>query len=391
MGSGEDVQINITLNMGGDKVSLDSGDPGDPGLFAAAKTPKKATGKAAQTKNCKKGILCVGPKGAGCISALKTCRNNQPQTSGTTSKKVKNTTTKPPKATKGGGGGADLSKEIPALDEAGLALAWKDLDRLKSELFELQLDRIIAYGGPGGKYNKILDALEAKNEEVTAVEQSGLKFFSQYREELIRTGLPKKDAEALADAIPVSLQPFADGSKKMSLPANAESVLKEAMTEFYRMTMGGGSDKIKFIGWSDPRGHVDQKTGFFNVGDQFDPALVFHELGHFAEGPAARSRHNAFIRNRGVPPGDLEQLVGYELGEVASKGSGDKFISPYVAKYYGPPLLFKDGYLGWDSYPTEVLSMGLEQFSSPELMLKLYQKDREHFMLTKQYLEEQRQ
>lgn len=390
MGSGEDVQINITLNMGGDKVSLDSGDPGDPGLFAAAKTPKKATGKAAQTKNCKKGILCVGPKGAGCISALKTCKNNQPQTSGTTSKKVKNTTTKPPKATKGGGGAA-LSKEIPALDEAGIALALKDLDRLNSEFFELQVDRVLAYGGPGGKYNKILDALDAKHEQIEAVKQSGLKFFSQYREELIRTGLPKKDAEALADAIPVSLQPPVNGSKKMLLPAKAEAVLKEAMTEFYRITMGGGSDKIKSIGWEDPRGHVNQKTGFFNVGNRLSPALVFHELGHFAEGPAERSRHNAFIRNRGVPPGDLEQLVGYDPGEVASKGSGDKFIDPYVAKYYGPPLLFKDQYLGWDYYDTEVLSMGLEYFSSPELMLELYQKDREHFMLTKQYLEEQRQ
>jgi hypothetical protein len=139
----EDVQINITLNMGGDKVSLDSGDPGDPGLFAAAKTPKKATGKAAQTKNCKKGILCVGPKGAGCISALKTCKNNQPQTSGTTSKKVKNTTTKPPKATKGGGGGADPDPtKTPAVSPAvGQPAVTTGTDPIKLNQAELDAKR----------------------------------------------------------------------------------------------------------------------------------------------------------------------------------------------------------------------------------------------------------
>ena len=48
----------------------------------------------------------------------------------------------------------------------------------------------------------------------------------------------------------------------------------------------------------------------------------------------------------------------------------DKFVDPYVGKVY-------DGYFGEKA--TEVVSMGIERFHSPESMKEFRDKDPDHF------------
>ena len=108
------------------------------------------------------------------------------------------------------------------------------------------------------------------------------------------------------------------------------------------------------------------------VAGDFPRQTLFHELAHILEDDErTRIIANSFLDQR---TGRLEERKlkrlseltgnpGYKSSEVAFP---DSFVNPYVGKHYS------DG-------ATEVFSMGMQYFSSPEAMATLLEKDPDHF------------
>lgn len=153
----------------------------------------------------------------------------------------------------------------------------------------------------------------------------------------------------------------------------AESDLRANIDEFSRITGGRGVSNLKKIVLDDDRAWADDETGELNIGRRNGDVadirrVLFHELGHFLEfeNPDIAKAANEWIKSRAT--GKLAKLKddispGYEDEEVYYP---DKFIDPYVGRFYG------DG-------ATEVVSMGIENFTDPLKMAELYSKDSEHF------------
>jgi len=114
-----------------------------------------------------------------------------------------------------------------------------------------------------------------------------------------------------------------------------------------------------------------------NIGQKFSKRLALHEVAHRADykNPEISLANRDWVRARcekggfSSDPSKLSSLAPngkYKDDEIALE---DTFVDPYVGKVY-PDMA------------TEVLSMGLEHFSSDKLLTSLYQKDPEHVFLT---------
>ena len=150
--------------------------------------------------------------------------------------------------------------------------------------------------------------------------------------------------------------------------------LKQDMTEFYRMT-GGRLARISFDTKGGQRAAAQPTTGVVYVAGSFSKQTLFHELAHVLEDDErTRSVANRFLdhrtgrteegKNKVVSLAALTGNRNYKSSEVAYK---DSFIDPYVGKHY------RDGKV------TEVFSMGMQYFNSPESMAVLCEKDPDHF------------
>lgn len=101
---------------------------------------------------------------------------------------------------------------------------------------------------------------------------------------------------------------------------------------------------------------------------------IFHETAHHIEfsRPEVQKASQEFIQSRAtsLTPQKLSDITGrkhFADSEVALPG---KFIHPYVGKIYEEQNGIK---------PSEVVSMGVQDFSHPSSMKSLYTEDREHF------------
>lgn len=155
--------------------------------------------------------------------------------------------------------------------------------------------------------------------------------------------------------------------------------IKSVVSDFARIVGGRGVGMISKITRRDPddqdgdRADADPNTGVLNVGKNDDAQearrVIFHELAHFIEfeNPAIGAAAIEWVQSRATGPlaklSDLQPGSKYREDEVAYP---DAFVSPYVGKSYGYNY-------------TEVVSMGIERFATPELMEEFYTQDREHF------------
>lgn len=234
-------------------------------------------------------------------------------------------------------------------------------------------------------YNKANDTAGTLNDEIGPFNQAYNEFVAKKREE-------QAEARSFADKIrahvlessPVS-QEAADKwfDEMVMIPKNMQinlkkrgytpEKLKQDMTEFHRLT-GGRLVRISFETKGGQRAAAQPTTGVVYVAGTFDKRILFHELSHVLEDDErTRAIANRFIdqrtgrsedgKNKVVSLATLSGNPRYKRDEVAYK---DSFIDPYVGKYY------KGGI-------TEVFSMGMQYFSSPESMAILCEKDHDHF------------
>jgi hypothetical protein len=155
----------------------------------------------------------------------------------------------------------------------------------------------------------------------------------------------------------------------------SEAQLRQWAADFYRLVPNGPAPEGLRLVHNDPRPHAEQ-NGALNVGDAPTRGVMFHELGHYVEyrNPALGDAARAWVlaRSRAANGGaearsHLNDLTGGTFYRAHEHAFEDHFETPYIGKDYGAQRM------------SEVLTVGLEYFNTPERMLELYQRDPEHF------------
>jgi hypothetical protein len=213
-----------------------------------------------------------------------------------------------------------------------------------------------------------LDGLGVTAKSPAPTRNRAIEIIKEIRQTLRASGDFQKARDAVA-AIDIA------SNLKAKIPSKD---LRGIVLEMLQIANGKGADSLKNLRLSeDPRGRSYGNRGqqAIYLGIKKTPKLqktsLAHEMGHHIEynSPEIRRKALEFVRSRATA---AEQVSIAEM--TGNPGFGDEtaypddFVHPYVGKVY------KQG-------TTEVISMGLQHFSSPEEMLELYQRDREHFLL----------
>ncbi len=165
---------------------------------------------------------------------------------------------------------------------------------------------------------------------------------------------------------------------KVSMRGGNRAYAIDKMSKITKSFNGYFPNHLKQLKKTRARAYASSHEQYINVG-RADERVLFHEVGHFVEfeNPDIAQAMIRF-RNRRAKhhfTTRLSKLTGnsrYGPDEVAYD---DKFFSHYVGKKYPMGYNMKLGELE----PTEVFSMGYENFTSVETMLRFLEKDPEHF------------
>ena len=251
----------------------------------------------------------------------------------------------------------------------------KSMDRLDAEIYALNKIRIFP----------IQDKCADKINELNSEYEVGIHGL---REDKVRfeNRLWKGVLTAVLDQSPVS-QEDAEGwaAKNVTIEKQAlvrlrkqsknyqnEAALKADIKEFYRLT-GGRLGPVIIRTKGQRRANADSGAGVVNIDNRFGKRTLFHEMAHLLErnqkmlGMSVIYRDGKADKSKGKKR--LSKITGnkaYRSDEVAYT---DGFFDPYVGKVYPG-----------DRY-TEVMSMGMQMFSSAEAMTDLRMKEPELFNL----------
>ncbi|MGL5924639.1 hypothetical protein [Chroococcidiopsis sp.] len=193
----------------------------------------------------------------------------------------------------------------------------------------------------------------------------------EFRLQLVSEGLSRTEAKKTLETIDFDTDSL--NSINKSLKGDfTRTDLDEAIIEFRQLTNSKSSASLKSVKnsyFADGRAYAT-RTGDLSIGSSPDKRVIFHELGHHLEFESDTTLQAAksWIESRKTgEPKKLNELTDspYDDDEIAYP---DKFIKPYVGKIYPDA--------------TEVISMGIEHFTSGRMMLELYEKDSEHFAFT---------
>ena len=105
--------------------------------------------------------------------------------------------------------------------------------------------------------------------------------------------------------------------------------------------------------------------------------VIFHEMAHSTEWSVAEACWKFVLHRRTASElKKLRDITGNDFFDEHELAYEDRFIDAYVGKTYRADKP--------ESAPlhTEVLSIGLENFSNPKKLADFYFADREHFYLT---------
>ena len=219
---------------------------------------------------------------------------------------------------------------------------------------------------------KIAEECEPLNAEIEALESENKAICQQFYEKVMddileNSPITPEEAENWAN-----MQAITDSAKrrlqKMKYPVEQ---IRTDMAEFYRLT-GGRVAKTHIVTHGHRRAQANVYSGTVYLDGNFNKGTLFHEMAHLLESSEhIKMMSNTFLQKRTGGNTAIKSLrtltknSRYRSGERAYE---DDFFNPYVGKIYENGI-------------TEVCSMGFQQFSSPELMTELYQKDPEMFQL----------
>lgn len=143
--------------------------------------------------------------------------------------------------------------------------------------------------------------------------------------------------------------------------------VKRDLATYYKL-LNGRIDECRIVTTGSNRASASLNTSTIDIDGEFNRTVLYHEMSHLLERDMLlREVNGRFIRDRAT--GEAEQIrvltnnYQYSADEMALP---DGFLDPYVGKLYF-------------SGATEVASMGVQQFTSPEHMYQLYDADPEMF------------
>jgi hypothetical protein len=208
---------------------------------------------------------------------------------------------------------------------------------------------------------KITDAIARREKELF----KGLDAAAGLRQELFESGLSRSAATALVDKIDFT------GIKEHVRP-----IIRDTAIEFFQLTNGVGSKALKSFKYTEDRAH--NSGDYINIGNEIERSIFYHELGHGAEDELPKHGSVDWIKSRATgPERPLQELAPDASYDAHEKAYPDRFYDPYVGKTYS------DG-------GTEAISMGIEKFTSPKDMLKLWHDDADHFKLIVNFIQKTR-
>jgi len=225
----------------------------------------------------------------------------------------------------------------------------------------------------------VMERLEVLEKQHTAAEkamQDRSQANTRKAEEVAEAFLSRLRKHGQVSDIGDRLKVDAKAGAQLAADGISEGDLKKWVNEFHHQTGLPAPSQLKLT-YSEERPNYYAPTDTVNIGQKFSKRMVLHEVAHRAEYkcPEISLANKDWVRARcqkggfSSEPSKLKDLVPndiYKDGEVALE---DTFVDPYVGKLY-PDLA------------SEVLSMGLERFSSKKDLVKLYTQDPEHFFLT---------
>ena len=261
------------------------------------------------------------------------------------------------------------------------------------------------------EYDKVVTGITTQRAKIRNLEKKGtLEMFDIRKEAIANSTVTRKELKDVLAKVDIS------GDVK----ATRERI-KSEMEEFGLMFNGAGltkkgkfirgrSNQIKTVQVRKGRAHNQPEykgtefskikvpgdsEGYFGENDA--KATLFHEIGHSLEGFDEKNMNLALaFRNNRIKsdfPVSPKKLKGTIMDGYAQRESvlTDSFISPYVGRPYKqrtsatstPANQMPKGLKPGQEYDsaTEVISMGVEHFSDPESMFRLYQADPEHFYM----------
>jgi hypothetical protein len=242
-----------------------------------------------------------------------------------------------------------------------------DLDNLKTKLDSYtQLKEKIVRTPKGVKRDDLIDQHDLARDSLLEANKKAVEGMSSYRKSLIESATveEKKAAKQFIQKLYVDEDNLDKESRR--------EIIGEAR-EFALLTGGKGSSTLRYMEQIDERAYALESSKMINLGIPPDKATTFHEMAHHIEyeNPELAKAAGDWVRERATSNkpqslNKLEKTDSYDKDEIAYP---DKFLAPYVGKVY-------------ENGTTEVISMGVERFSSPESMVSLYTSDREHFNFT---------
>jgi SPP1 gp7 family putative phage head morphogenesis protein len=219
---------------------------------------------------------------------------------------------------------------------------------------------------------------------LTKLEIEGAKEMAILRKETLKTTVTDKQIKERLDSIPFTNQKKADRLK-----------VRSEVEEFAKIFNGGGVT-VKSEGALD--GQISKvKLGTSRANNNWkgeilvpfaDPQnsymellskqTVFHEIGHSLETSRKANLNMAVNWRTSRVTSNAPTKTKVKKAWTLSEGVlPDEFITPYVGRPYRSR---NRGYKqGFTDTATEVISMGVEHFASPELMFRLYSVDPDHF------------
>jgi hypothetical protein len=264
----------------------------------------------------------------------------------------------------------------PELDRA-LQLRRKNVDKIVQT--HQQLEQILSHAAKLRQSGQQLSAdlaergraLRDRRKAQQEYDQALIRSMAKFRDSLLESS-PEQRKAATRFANSIEIDAAAANGK------SAKELRRDAM-EYHLITGGGGESTLKSFTRDDDRAYANIKRQAVNIGANPTRDIMFHEMAHHleAEDPNVGKAALDWIKRRAT--GKLQKLSeltgnsGYKDNEIAVP---DHFLKPYVGKVYLNPKT------GKPMPTTEVVSMGVERFASPEKMVEFYLQDPEHFMFT---------
>lgn len=217
--------------------------------------------------------------------------------------------------------------------------------------------------------DKLSDQVFHLNRQLHAASEAREKAIKRMFNKLLKA-LKNQSGISTETARELALQPHIWGS----VPKRTQNKIRKDLAEFYELTGGRGAKSIKGFGYFGDRAYATPE-GLINIGMLPTKTVIFHEMSHHAEFESASLAEITVQWRSYQATGKPQRLIDitgnsdqYNADEMAYPGT---FFHPYLGKIYPD----ENG----RQYSTEILSMGVQHFSSIDAMRSLYKKDRAFF------------